>query len=109
MLLLLHSNRLMRPRVLPAAMDLLERYVFCNNLVRKTSFFVLRVCFSLFKLFIPDFEAVECTRTAASLCHFEKAGQLFIEQHYESPFDQTISANQITWERQGRKDINLAL
>ena len=55
----------MRRRVLAAAMDLFcsyrgrllpERYAFCDLLVRKTSFFVLKVSFSMLKQSPTDFE-----------------------------------------------------
>ena len=62
----------MKSRVLAASMDLFcfyrgillpERYAFCDlycdcDLVKTTSFFVLRVSFSMFKLFRRDFEAI---------------------------------------------------
>ena len=58
---------LMNCGVLTASMDLFcfyrgrllpERFVFCDLYARKTSFFVLKVCFSMFKLFRPDYEAI---------------------------------------------------
>ena len=61
------KERLMKPGVLTASMDpfgfyrgrlLPERYAFCELLVKKTSFFVLKVFFSMFELFKPDFEAI---------------------------------------------------
>ena len=62
-----YKKQLTRPRVLAAAMDLfrfyrgrllLEKYAFCDLKVRKTSFFVLKVSFSIFKLFRRGFEAI---------------------------------------------------
>ena len=57
----------MRSRVLAVAMDLFcfcrgrllpERYPFYDLQVKTTSFFVLKVSFSMFKFFRPDFEAI---------------------------------------------------
>ena len=57
----------MRPRVLAAAGDYFvfyrgrfqpERYAFYGLWVRKTSFFVLQVSFSMFMLFRADVEAI---------------------------------------------------
>ena len=53
--------------VLTASMDLFcfcgerllpERYEFCDIWVKTISFLVLKVCFLMFELFKPDFEAI---------------------------------------------------
>ena len=62
-----YKRPLMKPGVLAVLMNLLcfyrgrlllERYVFCSLQVKTASFFVIKVCFSMFELFKSDFESI---------------------------------------------------
>ena len=67
MVVVAYKKRLRKPGVLATAMDLFcfyrgrlmpERYAFGNLQIRKTSLFVTKASFSMFKLFRPNFEAI---------------------------------------------------